>query len=329
MHSQEKYLELQNLVTKENLFARVYWYYVYLFFLILAGFVLCIYIITVTDNLFVQILNAFFLSFLGVQSGMLGHDLSHQQVFKSKFWNSFWAFWVWGCLCGLSEERWFVTHNAHHKEVNHFGSDPDIDFPFFHSDVQSQNNQNIFIKKFVTPYQHIIFFLVLPLAYFSYIQNSIRYAFRTLNLKNLAELALFVGRDILLIYIAVYYLPILVAIVFLLVHAYTAGYYMGLVFAPNHKGMEIIPANEKINWTHQITLTRNIFPGNKVFHFMGGLNYQIEHHLFSTMPRLNLPKAAKIVKKFCKENNLTYYETTWWGSMREIYFSLKSHSKNI
>ena len=111
----EKYLELKKEIEDLGLFKRNYSYYFILSTFILTGFIFSLWFLTITDNLFLQILNALFLSFLGVQSGMLGHDLSHEQVFKNKFWNQFWAFWVWGIICGLSESKWFSTHNAHHK----------------------------------------------------------------------------------------------------------------------------------------------------------------------------------------------------------------------
>jgi fatty acid desaturase len=102
---------------------------------------------------------------------------------------------------------------------------------------------------------------------------------------------------------------------------------MSLVFAPNHKGMEVLSKDEEVKWYHQITLTRNLFPNKFLFHAMGGLEYQIEHHLFTNMPRINYPKIAPFVKKFCKDNGLEYYETTWFESMKEIYVSLKKQAQ--
>ncbi|MGH2507321.1 MAG: fatty acid desaturase family protein, partial [Ktedonobacteraceae bacterium] len=50
----------------------------------------------------------------------------------------------------------------------------------------------------------------------------------------------------------------------------------------------------------------------------GGLNYQVEHHLFPSMPRNNLKKAQKLVKVYCQEHAIAYYETSAVQSFREI-----------
>jgi fatty acid desaturase len=128
-------------------------------------------------------------------------------------------------------------------------------------------------------------------------------------------------------YLVFNFLPLNIALVFCFVYAYSTGYYMGLVFAPNHKGMYIVPENEEVKWYHQIVCTRNLFSTPFTFHFMGGLDFQIEHHLFPNMPRINYPQAAPYVKEFCKKNNLEYYETSWWQSMKEIFTALKDQAK--
>ena len=71
------------------------------------------------------------------------------------------------------------------------------------------------------------------------------------------------------------------------------GLYMGASFAPNHKGMPIIPADVKLDFfTKQVRTSRNISGGWWATALMGGLNYQIEHHLFPSMPRPHLRAGA-------------------------------------
>jgi fatty acid desaturase len=59
-----------------------------------------------------------------------------------------------------------------------------------------------------------------------------------------------------------------------------------------------------------VLTTRNIRGGRLVDLALGALNYQIEHHLFPSMPRPNLRRAQRIVKPFCIENSVAYTETT-------------------
>ncbi len=56
--------------------------------------------------------------------------------------------------------------------------------------------------------------------------------------------------------------------------------------------------------------------------FCGGLQYQVEHHLFPTLPRHNLGRAHKIVEKMCKEHDVTYHETSMWDGTKEIFSAL-------
>ena len=87
------------------------------------------------------------------------------------------------------------------------------------------------------------------------------------------------------------------------------GFCLGASFAPAHKGMPIIPPEMKLDFLRrQVMVSRNV-RGNPVVDWaMGGLNYQIEHHLFPNMPRCNLRKAQPFVKAHCEENGIDYME---------------------
>ena len=88
------------------------------------------------------------------------------------------------------------------------------------------------------------------------------------------------------------------------------GVYMGASFAPNHKGMPIIPKDSKVDFLSRQVLTSRNIKGTGMNTLMGGLNYQIEHHLFPNMPRPNLARASEIVKAYCAEHKIPYTETT-------------------
>jgi fatty acid desaturase len=97
------------------------------------------------------------------------------------------------------------------------------------------------------------------------------------------------------------------------------GLYMGGSFAPNHKGMAILPKDMSIDFLRRQTLTsRNISGGPLVWTGMGGLNFQIEHHLFPSMPSVNLRRARPIVRAFCEQRGVRYTETTLIGSYRIV-----------
>lgn len=97
------------------------------------------------------------------------------------------------------------------------------------------------------------------------------------------------------------------------------GVYMGGSFAPNHKGMAIVPKGVSIDFLRRQTLTsRNISGGALIRTGMGGLNFQIEHHLFPSMPSVNLRRARPVVQEFCRRRAVTYTETTLTDSYRIV-----------
>ena len=86
---------------------------------------------------------------------------------------------------------------------------------------------------------------------------------------------------------------------------------LGGSFAPNHKGMPIVPRGMRLDFVQrQVVMSRNIRGSWFVDSAMGGLNYQIEHHLFPSMARPNLKRAKPIVEAFCREHGITYTETS-------------------
>ena len=87
-------------------------------------------------------------------------------------------------------------------------------------------------------------------------------------------------------------LPPIKAVAFILVQQGLLGFYLGCSFAPNHKGMPILAASDKTDFLRRQVLTsRNVRGGWLTDFALGGLNYQIEHHLFPSMPRPNLRRA--------------------------------------
>ncbi|MCH8741717.1 fatty acid desaturase [Patescibacteria group bacterium] len=112
-------------------------------------------------------------------------------------------------------------------------------------------------------------------------------------------------------------------ILFITIHQAMFGLYLGSVFAPNHKGMLIPDETVQRDFLLLQVLTARNLRGNPIIDFVyGGLGYQIEHHLFTSMPRNNLRKAQKIVRAFCWERSIPYQESTFIQSWREILSSL-------
>ncbi|GAA1412860.1 hypothetical protein GCM10009614_24510 [Glutamicibacter uratoxydans] len=120
------------------------------------------------------------------------------------------------------------------------------------------------------------------------------------------------------------FLPLGMAFAFLGVQLIVFGVYMGASFAPNHKGMPMVPKDAKIDFfSRQVLTSRNImgksnFSNGLLTCFYGGLNYQVEHHLFPSMPRANLAAVSKIVREYCNEHQIPYTVASVRGSYGQV-----------
>jgi fatty acid desaturase len=163
------------------------------------------------------------------------------------------------------------------------------------------------ISKFLAPYQGWIFFPALTLEG----MNLHMQAFRTVLSrgqvdKRALEIVLLLIRNAGYLAVIFAFLPLGMAFAFLGVQMAVFGVYMGASFAPNHKGMPQIPVDARIDFLRrQVTTSRNIH-GAGTTTFMGGLNYQIEHHLFPSMARPYLRRTSKIVREYCAQRGVSY-----------------------
>jgi fatty acid desaturase len=125
------------------------------------------------------------------------------------------------------------------------------------------------------------------------------------------ELGLIVARFAIVLVPLFLLLPLGMAFAFFGVMVAVFGVYMGATFAPNHKGMPIIAPEARLDFfTKQVRTSRNVSGGWWATWLMGGLNYQVEHHLFPSMSRLHLSRAREIVREYCRTNDVPYTEVS-------------------
>jgi fatty acid desaturase len=314
-------------VALSGLMKRNYLYYLFLAGLLFLWFSLSIFLITLWDNILIIVLNGIFLGFLRLQIGFIGHDLSHIQVFQGKNKNIFFASLIWGIFLWASASWWQDYHNSHHKNTNQLGSDPDLDIPFLFDSRQIKRAW-IFTKKFIFPLQHIFFLPGLSLTYpYKFIQ-CIQWIKSNLNYKSIFETFLIVVSILSFLFFVFHYLSLFYGILFFVIHIIILSVYMGIAFLPNHFWETIIEKNDIYKRYYQIITSRNISWGKIIDFLLWGLNLQIEHHLYPTMPRPNLPKAGKMTKIYCKKAEIPYHEVGVLTSFKEILFSLKELTTN-
>jgi fatty acid desaturase len=240
------------------------------------------------------------------QYAFMGHESAHRQVWQSARANDFTARLLCDLIVGMSYSWWMNKHSRHHAQPNTVDRDPDIekDFLVFQ---EKQARELRGISAWLAPRQGWIFFPALTLEGL----NLHMQAFRTVLSpgrvdKRALEIVLLLVRNGGYVAVLFSFLPLGMAFAFLGVQMAVFGVYMGASFAPNHKGMPQIPADARIDFLRrQVTTSRNVH-GIGMTTFMGGLNYQIEHHLFPSMARPYLKRASEMVREYCAAREVNY-----------------------
>ena len=258
-----------------------------------------------------QLLMAGALGIILTQYAFLAHEASHRQVFTSGPANDTAGRTLANLFVGISYSWWMTKHSRHHANPNILGKDPDIERDFV-SFTQEDAAKAKGLYGWATRRQGYLFFPALLLEGINLHIHGFRTVFGRGKVdRRWVEISMLTSR--IGAYLAVIFLvlPIGMGFAFLGVQLAVFGLYMGASFAPNHKGMPILPHDSKVDFLRRQVLTsRNIKGGWLMDSFMGGLNYQIEHHLFPNMPRPHMAKAAEIAREYCDTHQIEYTETT-------------------
>lgn len=257
-----------------------------------------------------QLLMAGALGIVLTQIAFVTHEASHRQIFASGKVND----WVGRILAtgvvGISYHWWMHKHSRHHAKPNQKGADPDIEqdtIAFLPEDAAKSRGAFALI----TRNQGWLFFPLLTLEGINLHFRSILSLFDKGRVEHrYLELALIGLRLSLYVAVLFWFLPLGMAFAFLGVQLAVFGVYMGASFAPNHKGMPILENDTSLDFLHrQILTSRNLKGGWWATVLFGGLNHQVEHHLFPNMPRPALSRAREIVREYSRSMGISYTET--------------------
>jgi fatty acid desaturase len=270
-----------------------------------------------------QMFTAAFLAAACTQLSFIGHDAGHKQIFLGRRANDAVGL-LSGGLVGLSYGWWIGKHNRHHANPNHDGRDPDLTVPALTLTTE-QGFAKRGILRWMAKYQAFLFFPLLLLEGLNLHWSGIRAVWREeMKWRGLE-------RALLTVHVVVYPAAVFLvlspwtALVFIAVHQGLWGVYMGCSFAPNHKGMPTVAEGAKLGFLRkQGVTTRNVHGRWWVDFTLGGLNYQIEHHLFPGMPRPNLRRAQPIVHDFCVARGVRYAECGLLRSYGQVLRHLHS-----
>jgi len=255
-----------------------------------------------------QLAVAALLAIVSTQLGFFGHDAGHRQIATAGRTNDLIGTLL-ACLgVGFSYQWWVSKHSRHHAHPNDQDKDPDVGRGALVFTTGQLLHSRRVARAFYR-YQAWTFFPLLLLEAINLRVSSVRHliADRRHRIPEGLLIATHLGVYLSAVFLV---LPPLKAAVFIAVHQGLFGLYLGCSFAPNHKGMPMLSAEEAADYLRRQVLTSRNVRGHWATDFaLGGLNYQIEHHLFPSMPRPNLRHAKRIVENFCRSQEVAYLET--------------------
>jgi fatty acid desaturase len=321
------YAALSRLVRQEGLLERHPRYYLVRIALTAAALAGGWAAVVLVGNSWWQLLVAVYMAGVFTQIGFLGHDAGHSQIFRSRRAN-----YVTGLIhgnlgIGLSYGWWVAKHNRHHAHPNTENVDPDISASAV-AFTASQARASRGVARLAFRYQAYLFFpLLLAEALHLHVASIRALIGRPCRYRAWegALLGIHLAGYLSVIFLV---LPPVKAVVFIVVQQGLFGLYLGCSFAPNHKGMPILAEDDRSDFLRRQVLTsRNVNGGLLTDFALGGLNYQIEHHLFPSMPRRNLRRSQALVAAFCQQRALPYCQTSLAGSYVQALRHLNANGK--
>lgn len=305
------YTEVAQIVRETGLLARTPWFYGLVGLAIAVGFGGAITGFVLLGNSWFQLLIAGAFGILFTQVAFLSHEAAHRQILASGPANDRLARLLGNGVVGMSYSWWTTKHTRHHANPNRVGKDPDIEIDtisFLDADAAKARG----IRRWITRRQGWLFFPLLTLEGLNLHYLAVRHLLGRRAVKGRwTEIGLLAARFAVVWTPVFVFLPLGMAFAFLGVQLAVFGVYMGASFAPNHKGMPIIAPDARLDFfSKQVRTSRNVSGGWWATSLMGGLNYQIEHHLFPNMARPHLARAREIVIAQCETRGVPYTETT-------------------
>jgi len=321
--------EIKRKARELGLYKADYLYYLLYFTALIAAVAYSVYVIGTTESRVVWIAFAPIMAFLHTHLSYIAHDAGHDQVFPTRKKRNQYALLVLCLLVGIGPSWWVYTHDAHHRDPNDTEKDPNVKVEPFLAFSPEQLAKKSAFWRWAIRYQDKYYYVLVALETINMTWNSFEFLLsnkkkerRRYRPHRWLELMLLTAHFV--IYFSFLWLVMgYWMFAFVVVHKILQGLYLGAVFAPNHKGMDVVDdeAKRELSWLErQVITTRNVFRGwfGIITFLTGGLNYQVEHHLLWNVPRRRLGKARAFIKPMIEELGLPYYEMSFRASFMEV-----------
>ena len=274
--------------------------------------------IVLVDGLAARLALCVPLGFAYGRAGLLVHDLGHRQVFRSRRATTVAGLLLGNLIMGWSWSWWVADHNGHHRHPNRIGRDPSLARTFTAFTERDAVRSRGFVRLMMR-HQAVLEVPLYSFVALLFLIESITTLVRGRARLVAVEATLMLAHYPLYLALLTTRLPLGQAVLIMAVQKALFGLYAGSVVAPNHKGMPLLDADGRLGFVaRQVVTARTVVGSPLVDLWYGGLNSQIEHHLFPAMARNRLPAARPIVRAFCAERGIPYAQTGVLGSYREI-----------
>jgi fatty acid desaturase len=260
------------------------------------------------------------LGVMSAQYGFIAHEAAHRQIFRNNKLNDWTGLILANLFAGLSYGFWLKKHNKHHQRPNQIGEDPDIAIRVLSFTTESKMSKKG-IERWFSDRQGYLFPLLLLFTGFDLLLDSVAgmgRKDRSIGIRVLEFSLMLIRQFAPYVVLAIMFGPFwAMAMWFVMMMSF--GFFMGAAFAPNHKGMPLVEKDSSLDFfSRQVLTSRNIKGSWLKDNLMGGLNYQVEHHLFPSMARPFLRKTHAIVSEYCRQNDVTLVEMNLFSSYMVI-----------
>lgn len=264
---------------------------------------------------------------LGIAQGRCGwfmHEGGHNSLTGNITIDRNIQMFFYGVGCGMSGAFWRNQHNKHHATPQKLKHDVDLDtLPFvaFNKAI-IEKIRNPFVRRWLS-YQGYLFAplstLLVTLGWQCFLHP--RHCIRT---GEYVELFYILLRHVLwgvgkYVSDASWYQLVMVY----MTYNYIGGFYIFLNFSVSHTHKPVVDADQHIDWVrYAANHTTNCTPSLLCNWWMSYLNFQIEHHLFPSMPQFRHPQIAPRVKQLFEKHGLVYDVRDYWTCMADTFRNL-------
>lgn len=320
---------------EQNMFEASYGYYIYKFLSTVSILATGVWICANYSSTWRVVLGGFLVGLFWQQCGWLSHDFLHHQVFKNREYNNLAGYLIGNVFQGFSVSWWKAKHNLHHACPNVAGFDPDIDtMPFLAWSEKLFEGELEGLPHFLIKYQYIMYWPIICGARLSWLIQSNLYArFQAPEKRRTIEFNTLMVHYIWYASVLLFTMnSISEALLFFVVSQATTGVLLATAFSLGHNGMTIYQkgAFASMDFNRlQVQTGRDVSGPSIVHWYMGGLDKQIEHHLYPKIPRHNLDYVQSLVVPLCAKFGIVHHTTNFWDGTKETIARLNDVASYI